>query len=54
MKFKDRKQQRDVCETMADLLIPLKYKLNDKNRECVEITLRILSETEVVEDGNDN
>ena len=52
MKFKDRKQQRDVCETMVALLIPLKDKLNNKNRECVEITLRILSETEVVDNGN--
>ena len=54
MKFKDKKQQRDVCETMVALLIPLKDKLNDKNRECVEITLRILSETEVLEDGNND
>lgn len=47
MKFKDRKQKLNVCETMASLLCPMKEHMNERTKESIEITLRMLSETEV-------
>lgn len=52
MKFIDRNQQRIVCETMDDLLAPMKKHCNKNTKEAIEITLRILAETEV-ENGTD-
>ena len=49
MKFKDKLQSRQVNETMASLLCPMKNHLDDKTRQAVEITLRVLQETEVEE-----
>ena len=45
MKFNSRQEQRIVCETMADLLAPLKNHCDAVTKESIEITLRILSET---------
>lgn len=54
MKFKNRQEQRYVNETMASLLLPLKLHLDSKAVEAVNITLRILSETTVAEDGGEH
>ena len=47
MKYKDRKEQRRITERMAALLCPLKQYLDDDTRECVDIALRILQDTEI-------
>jgi len=46
MKFKDRKEARDVREVMASLLLPLINHLDVRTRNACEITLRILAETD--------
>lgn len=50
MKFENRKQQRHVNEQMADLLSNLKKHCNEDMQECIEITLRILKETDIEDD----
>lgn len=47
MTFKDRREQRKICETMSSLLSPLKNHCDKNTKECIEITLRILQELEV-------
>lgn len=51
MYFKNRKQKRNVNEEMADLLIPLKRHCNEHIQNYIDITLRILSETEIEGEG---
>lgn len=46
-KFKSRKIKREVNETMASLLSSLKNHCNDETKECINITLQILQETEI-------
>lgn len=46
MKFKNRKEQREVLETMSSLLSPLMNHLSEQSKEAVKISLRILSDTE--------
>lgn len=47
MAYKNRKEQRNVCETMSSLLLSLKNSCNENVRDCIDVTLRILSETPV-------
>ena len=47
MKFKDRKEQRQVTETFTDLLMPMMKYLNEETKEQIEIGLRILNNTEI-------
>lgn len=47
MKFKNRKEQRMVTETMGSLLNSLKLHVNDQTRAAIDITLYIIDETEV-------
>lgn len=55
MKFKSRKEQREVLETMSSLLTPLMNHLSEQSKEAVKISLRILSDTEYEgENKNDN
>jgi hypothetical protein len=50
MKFESKTQKRKVNETMASLLSPLKYHCDERTRKSIEITLRILQDTEFEED----
>lgn len=45
MTYKNRKEQRNVCETMSSLLLPIKNYCNKNVSDCIDITLRILAET---------
>ena len=45
--YKNRKEQRNVNETMSSLLLPLKNSCNENVCDCIDITLRILAETGV-------
>ena len=46
MKFKNREQQRNVVECITDLLYGLR-KFSDKStQEAIDITLKILRDTE--------
>lgn len=47
MTYKDRKEQRNVNETMSSMLLSLKNYCSENVCECIDITLRILSETDV-------
>lgn len=47
MTYKNRKEQRNVYETMSSLLLPIKNYCNKNVIDCIDITLRILSETPV-------
>lgn len=47
MTYKNRKEQRNVTETMSSLLLPLKNSCSENVCECIDITLRILAETDV-------
>ncbi len=47
VKFKNREEARKVNETMASLLCPLKNHCDYITKESIEITLRILQETEI-------
>ena len=50
MKYVNRMQKRHVNETMASLLAPLKQHTDQFTTQCIEITLRILQETEIEEE----
>lgn len=52
MKYKDRREQRQVNEIMAGLLVPMLSCLNDKTAQAVEIALRILRATDI-DEGSD-
>ena len=52
-KFKSRGNKRDINEIMTSLLCPLMNHCDNITIHAIEITLRILQETEV-EDRNDN
>ena len=43
--YDDRNQQRNVCETMAGLLNPLKAYCDANTRACIETALWILLST---------
>lgn len=45
----DRKEQRNVNETMASLLLPLKEHCDENTKECIDKTLYILKETKMKE-----
>ena len=52
MKFKNRKEQRFVSETLADLLRGNYYHYNDETQKAIDIGLRILKDVEIEnEDG---
>jgi hypothetical protein len=53
MKFSSRKEQRKVTERMVALLEPIKYYLDEDTRECVAISLRILFDTGVESEKQD-
>lgn len=53
MTYKDRKEQRNVNETMSSLLLSLKDFCNENVRDCIDITLRILAETDVRGEKNE-
>ena len=47
MKYENRKEQRNVTETMSSLLLSLKNSCNENVCNCIDITLRILAETDI-------
>ena len=47
MKFKNRKEQREVTETMNALLLPLMQYLNEETSTIVKKSLEILSTVEI-------
>ncbi len=52
MKFKNRREQRFVIETLSDLLMGNYYHYNDEAQKAVDIGLRILQDVEIEnEDG---
>lgn len=51
MKYTDRNQKRRIAEIMAGLLSLMKPYLNDDARDAVEFTIRLLRETETMEDS---
>ena len=54
MKFKDRKEQRQVTETMGALLLPLMPFLNEETCNRIEIGMRILRDTDIEEQEKDD
>ena len=53
VKFRTRKEQRKVNETMVSLLAPLEQHCDEETQRCIELTLRILANNvEVEEDSN--
>ena len=47
MKFKNKKEEWEVKETMIALLTPLINHLDNRTKKACEITLRILAETNI-------
>ena len=47
MKFKDRAEQRRVQETISDILLNVKKIANEYVKECIDIALRIIEDTEI-------
>lgn len=50
MKFKNRKEQRLVSETLSDLLMGNYYHYNDETQKAIDIGLRILKDVEIEDD----
>lgn len=53
MKFKDRKEQRKVQETISALFISLSNYVNKDTRECMDKALQIIEDTEIEETSLD-
>ena len=51
MKYKDRREQRNVSEVMESLLIPMFPFFNEKTSKLVWTALKIIRETEVENGG---
>ena len=49
VEYETRKEQRNVNETMAGLLLPLRDHCDENTKECIDKTLYILKETNVKE-----
>ena len=49
MKYKDRKEQRKVCETINSLLSPLMPHLIEEDRKAVDTAIRILNSVGIEE-----
>ena len=53
VKFRTRKEQRKVHETMVSLLSPLKQHCDEETQYSIEMTLRILANNVDVEEDSD-
>lgn len=47
MKFRDQNERKETLEIMDKLLSPLKEKASLKEQKAIELSLRILNDTEV-------
>lgn len=47
MKFRDQSERKETLEIMDKLLSPIKKKASLKEQKAIELSLRILNDTEV-------
>ena len=47
MKFRDQSERKETLEIMDKLLLPIKKKASLKEQKAIELSLRILNNTEV-------
>ena len=51
MKYQNRCQYREVTETMTSLLLPLRNHCDEKTKRCIDDTISILLNTEIVNES---